>query len=76
MRKARCRCGLTPNAAELASLQKLLTESRYTYQNGSAEEAQAAIGNHVVPNVPAAENAAWVATARIVLNLDEFITRE
>ncbi len=66
----------SPSAEELTSLQKLLTESRYTYQNGPAEEAKAAIGNHAVPNVPAPENASWVATARIVLNLDELITRE
>jgi hypothetical protein len=26
--------------------------------------------------VPAAESAAWVATLRVLLNLDEFITRE
>lgn len=66
----------SPSSQELTSLQKLLIESRYTYQNGNADEAKAAIGSHAATNVPAPENAAWVATARIVLNLDELITRE
>jgi hypothetical protein len=65
-----------PTAKELSALQKLLDESRYTYQNGSADEAKAAFGTHAVPNIPVAENAAWVAVTRIVLNLDELITRE
>ena len=65
-----------PTAGELASLQKLLDESRYTYQNGPADEAKAAFGTHGVANIAAAENAAWVAVSRIVLNLDELITRE
>ncbi len=66
----------SPKAQEISTLQKLLEESRYTYQNTSADEAKAANGNHAVPNIPAAENAAWVAVTRIVLNLDELITRE
>jgi len=65
-----------PSAAELASLTKLLTESRYTYQNSPADDAKAAIGNHAVLNLPASENAAWVSVTRIILNLDESITRE
>jgi hypothetical protein len=66
----------SPKAQEVSALQKLLEESRYTYQNASADEAKAAIGTHAVPSIPAAENAAWVAVTRIVLNLDELITRE
>jgi hypothetical protein len=65
-----------PRADELQSLTKLLQESRYTYQNGSAEDAKAACGLHAAPGVPAAENAAWVAVTRIILNLDEVITRD
>lgn len=65
-----------PKAPEVSALQKLLEESRYTYQNTSADDAKAAIGSHAVPSIPAAENAAWVAVTRIVLNLDELITRE
>lgn len=65
-----------PDAKELAALEKLLGESRYTYANGPVEEARAACGAHAAPKVPAVENAAWVAVSRIVLNLDELITRE
>jgi hypothetical protein len=50
---------------------------RLAIWNGkAADEAKAALGSHAVSNVPATENAAWVATVRIVLNLDELITRE
>lgn len=66
----------TPSSSELDTMLKLLEESRYTYRNSPAEDATAAIGTHAAPNVPAAENAAWVATTRIILNLDELITRE
>jgi mono/diheme cytochrome c family protein len=66
----------SPSTQEVTALKKLLEESRYTYQNGPADEAKAASGIHAAPNVPASENAAWVATARIILNLDELITRE
>lgn len=65
-----------PTAKELSALQRLLDESRYTYQNGPAEEAKSALGSHIAPNTPVSENAAWVAVSRIVLNLDEFITRD
>jgi hypothetical protein len=65
-----------PTTQELTAMTKLLDEARYTYQNGPADEAKAALGSHAVSMVPATENAAWVATVRIVLNLDELITRE
>ncbi len=66
----------SPKKSEVAAIQKLLIEALYTYQNGPADEAKAAIGSHAAPNVLITENAAWVAIARIVLNLDELITRE
>ena len=40
------------------------------------EEAKKMIGSHAAPDMPPAENAAWVLTMRMLLNLDEFITRE
>lgn len=64
----------TPAPEELAALKKLLTESRYHYE-ASKDEAQAALGPHAAPGVPPNENAAWITTLRIVLNMDEFITR-
>jgi hypothetical protein len=64
-----------PSARELTMLTKLLEESRYHYQS-NADEAKAAIGNYPAPKVADAETAAWTATTRILLNMDEFITRE
>lgn len=64
-----------PSMQELASLRDLLTTARLTYQRGKLDEAKTAYGRHGVPQAPPAENAAWVATSRIILNLDELITR-
>ncbi len=66
-----------PTVAELKRLQELLKTSRDWYRDATrAEEAAKAVGGHAVAGASAAENAAWVATLRIILNLDEFITRE
>lgn len=60
---------------ELSALSSLLRESRDWYKT-RPEEAKAMTGTFGVKDVPAAETAAWAATARIVLNLDEFVTRD
>jgi mono/diheme cytochrome c family protein len=60
---------------ELDRLAALLLAARHHYA-GDAEGARALVGNHAAEGVPAAESAAWVATLRVLLNLDEFITRE
>ncbi len=60
---------------ELSAFAELLSESRGWYAE-HAEDAKAAIGAYAIENVPPAENAAWIATLRIMLNLDEFLTRE
>lgn len=64
-----------PTAAELNSLVKVLHASR-TYYGEHPEEAGQMIHLHKSQQVPAAEAAAWVSTVRVVLNLDEFLTRE
>ncbi|WP_346332721.1 PSD1 and planctomycete cytochrome C domain-containing protein [Prosthecobacter sp. SYSU 5D2] len=64
-----------PELNELQALQKLLDDARYHYQAAS-EEAKTAVGAYTVTNTPDHETAAWVATTRILLNMDEFITRE
>ena len=38
--------------------------------------AEQFIGDYAIPDVPTVETAAWIAVARTVMNLDEFITRE
>jgi hypothetical protein len=61
--------------AERKALTSLLNQSRQYYQD-HPEEAATFIGPHAAPNTPPAESAAWTATTRIILNTDEFITRE
>ncbi len=66
-----------PSADELKRLQALLAASREWYgAPGREAEARKAVGAYAAEGVTPADNAAWVATLRIVLNLDEFITRE
>ena len=64
-----------PNEEELAELSKLLGDARAYYRD-HVEQAAEAIKLHPVEGMEAAENAAWVVTLRVVLNLDEFIVRE
>ena len=60
-----------PGSAEIASLTKLLGESR-TYYQSNPDQAKKLAPPHPVGS---REAAAWVATVRIITNLDEFITR-
>lgn len=64
-----------PTSDELNSLQVLLADAR-AYYGQHAEEALEFAGDDRPADVSPAEMAAWVTTARILLNLDEFITRE
>jgi mono/diheme cytochrome c family protein len=64
-----------PAESDVSTFSELLSAARAWYAS-HAEDAKAAIGSYAVPDVAPAENAAWVATGRIMLNLDEFLTRE
>lgn len=64
-----------PAARETDALKKLLAESRAFYKTDAAA-AKEAVGTNALRGIPVEETAAWTATVRIVLNLDEFITRE
>lgn len=64
-----------PNGEEVAAFAELLAASRKWYAENPSE-APNAVGKTPPPGVPVDEAAAWVATARIMLNLDEFLTRE
>jgi len=64
-----------PVAAELAAFSELLTESRTWYATHAAEAAQV-VGPFKPTSAPVEEAAAWVSTTRMMLNLDEFLTRE
>ena len=64
-----------PSADELSSLADLLSAGTQWYGD-QAPDAEKLIGQPRLSEITIAEQAAWVATTRIILNLDEFITRE
>ncbi len=64
-----------PSERDLAELLALLDASLSWYAD-HPDQAKALVGNFVVPTISIEENAAWIATARVLINLDEFITRE
>jgi hypothetical protein len=64
-----------PNQEELERLQNLLEHAREFYRD-HPDEAAAMVGEHTVAGLPNAELAAWIAAVRVLINLDEFITRE
>ena len=64
-----------PGAGEAARLEQYFAQQREEFRAAPAD-ARALIGNRAAGNGDVADRAAWVATARVLLNLDEFITRE
>ncbi len=60
---------------EVSRLRELLVESRSWYRQ-HADEARQLVGTRTTSEESPVELAAWIATVRIALNLDEFITRE
>jgi cytochrome c553 len=64
-----------PSDAEVAELRELLVESRKWYA-AHPDQAKLLVNADAVAQVPLDVNAAWITTARVLLNLDEFITRE
>ncbi len=65
-----------PSAEETARLEQLLQDQR-AFCQANAELATALVGTELLPkSVSLPEAAAWIGLGRILLNLDEFITRE
>lgn len=70
------RClGRAPRSPELARLVALLQDQRLQFQR-NAKAAQEACGGEGLSTANPAEQASWVIVARVLMNLDEFITRE
>ncbi len=67
--------GRLPTDEESAELEKLHADAKVTFA-AAPDSAKAAVGKFQPQGVSTADAAAWIATARIILNLDEFITRE
>ncbi|MBP88000.1 MAG: hypothetical protein CMJ64_14955 [Planctomycetaceae bacterium] len=63
-----------PKESERLRLQELLAAQRKAYADDP--DAAAALIGAEKPGAKDAELAAWTATARVLMNLDEFITRE
>ncbi len=61
------------SSSEIQILLQLLTQSQAWYKKHPKEAAEL-IGDNP-PDAPTEQLAAWIATARIILNTDEFITR-
>ncbi len=65
-----------PDEDETRELQTLLDRARNYYREHH-EDAVALVGDEPTgPDMAAAEQAAWIVTARVPLNLDELLTRE
>lgn len=64
-----------PDSDEVRSFTELLEASR-AYYRSKPNDAKKMIANHAVDGIAADENASWVATMRMVMNLDEFIVRD
>jgi hypothetical protein len=63
-----------PTDYELKRFTQLLNVNREWYKSDE-EAAGKMVGSYGAAGVPPDENAAWIATVRMILNLDEFITR-
>jgi hypothetical protein len=66
--------GRPPREGEIDRLGELLDESRRWYEVHPVEATQL-VGSVTVAGTPPEELAAWTATLRVLLNLDEFLTR-
>ena len=62
-----------PTAPELQRVSKLLEEQRTAF---TTELAQKFAPSNLPETISPTEAAAWTAIARVLINLDEFITRE
>lgn len=76
LREAYQRClGRSPQAAELDRLRSMLAEERTRLEN-DVKSARETVGPAISSDTAASAQAAWVLVARVLMNLDEFITRE
>jgi hypothetical protein len=70
--------GREPDAAETEQLAKLLAKHRAEYATAGAKQAEALVSVGISPRaegVTPAELAAWTSVSRVLLNLNETITR-
>ena len=65
-----------PDDFEIDRLTGFLNQQRASFAENSTEAEAAAPTGLLRAGIAPAEAAAWTAVARVLLNLDEFITRE
>ncbi|MBH56115.1 MAG: hypothetical protein CMJ82_02890 [Planctomycetaceae bacterium] len=65
----------TPTEFEQVRLQQFLSSQKQWYL-GNPEDAKAAAPQHYPTELAVSDAAAWTALSRVLLNLDEFITRD
>jgi len=65
----------TPSSAENAVLMKFVNQQRQLFRSDGEAASEAASARRP-DSVTTVESATWTALARVILNLDEFITRE
>lgn len=65
----------SPHKSEIDRFEQLLESARQYYESHPEDAGQLA-SRHRYDQVTPQENAAWIATLRMVLNLDEFIVRD
>ena len=71
------RLGRQPNAREMKVLTALLQRQRLSFAKDTASAQKLLAQKQITfDDSPPVEAAAWTMTARVLLNLDEFITRE
>jgi hypothetical protein len=75
------RCAVTrrPTEGELDVLTKLLADARERFSNADAVEQASGLAGDATPETEAVavpERAAWTIVSRVILNLDEAITKE
>ena len=66
--------GLIKEPDALAEISNFIGIGDFYSEN--KEDAEKVIGQHSLENIEAADLAPWVSVSRIILNLDETITRE
>lgn len=64
-----------PSDDQLRRLEQLLSVSRQFYQ-AHHEDAQTLVGDNQPRDIAGSEAAAWVVISNVLLNLDQFLTRE
>jgi hypothetical protein len=65
-----------PDGFETDELLRLVSDLQNSYTNQPDQAKQLVGASELISGVSMADQATWIATSRMMINLDEFITRE